>query len=74
MVIYLQNKHVAILEKELLATLNYMPGLTAEKDAALRAALSAIEQQKNGAPFRLWQRDENARTSPAPMSAPEEHY
>ena len=53
MVIYLDNKHVAPLQEGLRYLLN---GAMGEEEAALRAALSAIEQETQKSPYRLWLR------------------
>jgi hypothetical protein len=53
MVIYFHNQHTAPLEQALRVLL-YNTDKTAEQDAAVRAALSCIEQEKQKAPYRLW--------------------
>lgn len=55
MVIYIENKHVTHLESILRHALSDTGNLD-EENAAGRAALSSIEQQKQQAPYRLWRR------------------
>ncbi len=68
MVIYMHNKHAEPLEQVLRAALGTVE-TEAEQEAALNA-LAMIEREKCAAPYRLWQRDEKARTAVIPPAVP----
>jgi hypothetical protein len=54
MVIYLHNQHIGPIEQLLRAALDTAE--TVDTSDAILAALAAIEQQKEHAPYRLWLR------------------
>lgn len=66
MVIYIHNKHIQLLERALYGSLAVIE--TAQEHEAVAAALAVIEREKCAAPYRLWLRDEKARTAPASES------
>jgi len=53
MVIYFDNQHAAPIE-QLLRGLTFGAVSPADQDAAARAILSCIEQEKQKAPYQLW--------------------